>query len=296
MKTLIIGSEGFIGQHCVSYFSQFGEVWRCDVVPGYDYQQYFRIDPSNTDFKEIFRVQQFELCINCSGASSVPDSWKYPARDFELNLHNVFLLLNALREIQPACKFINLSSAAVYGNPVKLPIKESDSSNPISPYGHHKQLADQLCAKYAELYHLRTVSVRIFSAYGPGLKKQLLWDIYQKSRVSTELELFGTGEETRDFIYVKDIVKALKVIEESAVFNGEVFNIASGIQVKIKELSELLLAELEWDGILRFNNQVRKGDPVYWQGDIQKLQDKGFYPAYSLPEGIKEHAKWLKGQ
>jgi dTDP-glucose 4,6-dehydratase/UDP-glucose 4-epimerase len=124
MKILIIGSKGFIGQHLKRFLmSKDHEVWGADVVVDYVHpEKYFLIDASNADFHELFKEVNFDVCINCSGAASVPDSLQHPLRDYNLNTANVFKLLDAIRLSQPGCKFINLSSAAVYGNPPALPV------------------------------------------------------------------------------------------------------------------------------------------------------------------------------
>ena len=94
-----------------------------------------------------------------------------------LNVSNVFKQLDAIRKFQPGCKYINLSSAAVYGNPESLPISEDHHLDPISPYGNHKKMAEEVCADFYTNYRIPTCSLRIFSAYGAGLQKQLFWDL-----------------------------------------------------------------------------------------------------------------------
>ncbi len=97
MNILIIGSKGFIGSHCVKYFSKKHNVWECDVVPDYVSKNYFIVDATNADYNDIFQQQEFDVCINCSGASSVPDSIEKPQRDFILNTVNVYKQLDAIR-------------------------------------------------------------------------------------------------------------------------------------------------------------------------------------------------------
>ncbi|HAT66577.1 MAG TPA: dTDP-glucose 4,6-dehydratase, partial [Flavobacteriaceae bacterium] len=148
MNILIIGSKGFIGSHCVRHFAMEHDVWECDVVTDYNNDQYFLIDATNASFDEVFASQAYDVCINCSGAASVPDSIKNPQRDFMLNVTNVFKQLDAIRKHQPRCKYINLSSAAVYGNPKSLPIAENHQLQPISPYGNHKKMAEEVCKDF----------------------------------------------------------------------------------------------------------------------------------------------------
>lgn len=295
MKILIVGSKGFIGSHAVSYFSQKQgiECWGCDVVTDYTASRYILMDSTNSDYNEIIANSGFEFCINCSGAASVPDSLKNPFRDFTLNTFNVAKMLEAIRKYEPGCKFINLSSAAVYGNPASLPVRESDNCAPVSPYGRHKQFAEHLCKEYNEFYSIQTCSLRIFSAYGPGLRKQLLWDIYQKSLAGSLVELSGSGKETRDFIFVEDIVKAIELIMQRGAYDASVYNLASGIETSVKEIAEKLLANLGYTGTLRFSSMGRIGDPVNWQADVSKLKNLGFNPSVAIDEGIRKYVHWI---
>jgi UDP-glucose 4-epimerase len=203
-KILIVGSKGFIGSNLGKYLNILAsvEVWGCDVVTDYGASNYYLIDASNSDFEELFQAHSFDICFNCSGSASVPDSLLHPLRDFYLNSLNVFKMAEAIRKYRPECKFLNISSAAVYGNPEQLPIKETAALMPISPYGYHKLQSENICEEFNRFYNIQTCSVRIFSAYGNGLKKQLFWDISQKLSKNNEVVLFGTGMESRDFIHI----------------------------------------------------------------------------------------------
>src|SRR6476620_7395882 len=140
MKILVIGSKGFIGLNVYDFLKKNNyEVLGCDVVTDYTDKNYFQIDATNSDFHHIFEKKNIGVYINCSGAASVPLSLEFPLKDFSLNTLNVFKILEAIRTYRPKCKFINLSSAAVYGNPDSLPIKEEAVLKPLSPYGIHKK-------------------------------------------------------------------------------------------------------------------------------------------------------------
>lgn len=295
-KVLIVGSKGFIGQHAYRTFQQDPayQCWGCDVVAEYNDPHYFLIDSSNSDFNEIFETQAFDFCLNCSGAASVPDSLKHPLRDFSLNTYNVVKLLEAIRKHAPHCRFINLSSAAVYGNPVSLPVVESSAGTPVSPYGQHKLMAEMLCQEYYQYFGVLTCSVRIFSAYGPGLRKQILWDVFQKSKQSDSIVLFGTGQESRDFVFISDIIRALVLVMEHGDFTGQAYNLASGIETTVREVVLELLQSLGHSGEIQFSGAGRSGDPVNWRADISRLARLGFVPTVSIQKGVQHYVKWLK--
>lgn len=296
MKILVIGSLGFIGSHCYEYFSSRNETWGADVSPGYGLPNYFRVDATDASFRDIFKNHQFTYCINCSGAANVQESLEIPARDYYLNTLNVFKLLDAIRQHNPDCKFINLSSAAVYGNPAALPVREDQLCQPLSPYGFHKYQADLLCKEFTDIFSIPTCILRIFSAYGPGLRKQLFWDLYQKSRGSSRIQLFGTGNESRDFIYIDDLVSAIERVMLQSKFDGQPINVASGQETIIKDAVSTFFQQLGWDGKYNFSDQVRAGDPTRWAADISTLTHFGFGPQVSLTEGLKRYVAWIKGR
>lgn len=294
MKIIIIGSRGFIGNACVEYFRRDNEVWECDVVMDYDRPRYLFIEAVDSDFQEIFRDGEFDVCINCSGAANVPFSLEKPLHDFQLNTLNVFKILDAIRRYNPECKFLNLSSAAVYGNPVSLPVTESQAVAPVSPYGMHKAMAENICEEFYRFWGVSTCSVRIFSAYGPGLKKQLLWDISCKLLNDGPLHLFGTGEETRDFIYISDLVELLDIVIRNAAFEADIINAAGGIQTSIRRIAEIMVEQIDPGREIVFSNTVRKGDPLNWEADISEVKSMGFVPKTDIRTGITHYISWLK--
>lgn len=295
MKILIIGSRGFIGHHLFSYFSEKdNEVWGTDVVDDYiNKERYFLIDASNSDYSSVFQSAEFDLCVNCSGAANVPESLKNPLRDYYLNTVNVFKILEAIRKFQPACKFINLSSAAVYGNPKQMPVKEDARPDPLSPYGFHKLQAEQICKEFYDFYDIRTCSLRIFSVYGPGLKKQLFWDLYNKAKKGDPFSLFGTGNESRDFIYILDLVKAIELVAGLSAFNADVINVANGKEIMIKNIVSFFFGLFDHEIRYSFSGETREGDPVNWVADISKLISYGYRPSFTIENGLEKYYEWV---
>lgn len=295
-KIAVIGSKGFIGHHLVNHLQNEGyKVWGADVVVDYTSAgNYFLIDATNADFNSVFEEIDFDICINCSGAASVPDSLAKPFRDFSLNSSNVFKLLEAIRIYRSNCKFINLSSAAVYGNPETLPVKENALRNPLSPYGYHKMFSEQVCEEFYRFFDLKTCSLRIFSAYGEGLRKQLFWDLYQKAKKNEKVSLFGSGRESRDFIYINDLVQAIEVVAENAAFTGDVINVANGEEVHIEDCVHTFYSMFDERVDYEFTGKTREGDPDNWVADVRKLQDLGYSRKYTLEEGLKNYYQWAK--
>ncbi len=296
MKVLIIGSEGFIGKHLHRYFKEQGhEVWGADVMTRYaDLENYFLVDATNSDFSLVFRHTQYDLCVNCSGAASVPESLKNPLRDYYLNTVNVFKLLEAIRNEQTSCRFLNLSSAAVYGNPEKLPVSESAETLPLSPYGLHKLQSEQICREFYEFHKIPTCSLRIFSVYGPGLQKQLFWDLQKKARSGEAFSLFGTGMESRDFIYVSDLVRVIELVYKQADFKAEVINVANGEEVFIRDAVSVFFSFFKKEISYTFSGDSRKGDPVNWKADISILRSLGYQAKVDMTTGLEAYYNYTK--
>lgn len=298
MKILIIGSKGFIGSYLSQYFQAQGhELYGADVVVDYTAgESYFLMDAANSDFRSLFEQQQFGLCINCSGAASVPHSLQKPYRDFSLNTANVFKLLEAIRVYNPTCKFINFSSAAVYGNPQSLPIIEGQDCAPLSPYGQHKWMSEQICSEFHRYFQIPTCSLRVFSAYGEGLRKQLFWDIAQKAKGQKQIELYGTGKESRDFIYIRDLAFAVDCVMQRAAFAGEAINVANGEEVTIQEAVGAFLENFAQSKAVSFGGQERQGDPLNWVANIDLLKSLGYQPKYRFREGLAQYYQWLEAE
>jgi nucleoside-diphosphate-sugar epimerase len=296
-RILILGSEGFIGSHLVEYFlNRNWEVMGADLIETTNHAiAYHKIQDQEVGYEKLVQSFQFDCCVNAAGNGDVNFSVKNPYNDFRSNTLMTIRLLEAIRKYAPRCKYIHISSAAVYGNPVKLPINEHDVINPISPYGWHKFLAEESCKEYNEVYGIECAIIRPFSVYGPGLKKQLLWDVYVRSKEANgPLELWGTGAETRDFIYIDDLTKAVELILERSEMKASIYNLASGEMTAIADLVPMLLKALGKPSAVYFNGNVRKGNPNQWKADISKIKELGFEPAVDLKTGISKLADWMR--
>ncbi|HMO34119.1 MAG TPA: NAD-dependent epimerase/dehydratase family protein [Lacibacter sp.] len=294
---LILGSEGFIGSHVVQAALRKGyRVQGIDIADRSPSRyQYEKLSIASSDMESFLKGKNYDMVINCAGSGNVGFSVQHPLGDFDFNTRSVMFVLEAIRKHLPGVQYVHLSSAAVYGNPSQLPVDEGHPIRPVSPYGYHKWLSEIICGEYAALYHLRISVVRPFSVYGPGLQKQLLWDVFQRSRHTNEVTLWGTGEETRDFIFVEDAATALLVIGDKTGDHLETYNLASGVSISVKEVVQQLFSALGWERVINCNQEIREGDPRFWQADITKLQGIGFRPSFCLKEGLLQTAAWMKG-
>ncbi len=293
MKILILGAAGFIGNACYDYFSSENEVSGIDLSDRH--LKGLVIDSDFTATKKLIAGKQFDILLNCAGSANIKESFTSPENDFLSNTTYVETILKLLLEYSPNTKFINISSAAVYGNPDKLPISENALTKPLSPYGINKLKSEEIMRGYFTRSNIQTLSVRIFSAYGPGLKQQFFYDLYRKFKTNgDEVALFGTGNESRDFIFISDIAEALNILITSGEFEGEVYNLASGNETFIKDAARTFADILKYKGKLIFTNEQLEGYPLNWCADISRLKDLGFAPKIKLEQGLDLYANWLK--
>lgn len=293
MNVLVIGAKGFIGKHLVSFFNKTEKCYEADIIDDNENPNYFKISANSPDFISIFRKEKFDVCINASGAANVGASLSDPVNDFTLNSVNVQKMLEAIRQTQCDCKFILLSSAAVYGNPVKLPINENSQLKPISPYGFHKMIAENICLYYSQIFGLKTYCLRLFSVYGEGIRKQVIWDITNKFLHDKVVELYGTGYETRDFIHVNDVVHSINLICRNEMKKFCIYNIANGEQHTIRDIADYVGTSLGIDKKVYFNNIVKAGDPLNWEADIENIKKLGYEKSMSIKDGIKKYTEWV---
>ncbi len=294
MKILIIGSKGFIGSHLCEHLASLGEIYKCDVLPSPNEINYSQLLLTNSNFEMLFQKEQYDWCINASGNGNVSKSFEDPFFDYQLNVANVFKILEAIRKYNNNCKFINFSSAAVYGNPDKLPVEEKDRTQPLSPYGYHKLISEQICQSYRSNFGVKSFSLRVFSAYGPRLRKQLFWDTFQKTKGQKVVSLFGTGQESRDFIFIDDLCEAVICVMRSNNNDFSTINISSGVESTIEEVANIFVKTIASDIEVKFNGQVHLGNPNNWRADISLLKACGFSAQNSVKDGLTKTAKWLK--
>lgn len=281
MKILVCGSAGFIGQHVCRFFSKQHEVHGVDK-------------PYSGSLMDFVADHQFDVLVNCAGSAVVADSFIYPVRDFEGNVGLVQELLEILRSKSPKTHFVNISSAAVYGNPSITPISEEAPCKPLSPYGYHKWMADKLCEEYSDLFNIKVSVLRVFSAYGPGLKKQLFWDTHQKMASGNILSAWGTGDESRDFIFIDDLVEAIDCVVGNQHNRFDLYNLGSGTEISVRLAIETMAKLYEWKGAISFEGSQHVGYPTRWQADISKIQGMGFQPKVAFTEGLLKYVKWAK--
>ncbi|ABB39683.1 UDP-glucose 4-epimerase [Oleidesulfovibrio alaskensis G20] len=234
-----------------------------------------------------------DIIIHCAGGSSVQASISNPYEDFARTANATLNVLEFMRRYSPASALVYPSSAAVYGQTSSLPIAESSTPKPFSPYGHHKRIAEILCESYSLQWQLSVSIVRLFSVYGAGLKKQLLWDACQKAEQGA-YSFFGSGAEIRDWLHVEDASNLLILAAEYASPECVIINGGSGVGTSINEILKLVGSHFALVSAPTFSGKAREGDPDSYVADITKAQALGFIPSFSLSDGIRQYVEWFK--
>jgi UDP-glucose 4-epimerase len=240
--------------------------------------------PSNAFDDALDRLRP-DFVVHAAGPASVPASVANPAADRAGSVD----VLQSLVERLGDARLVYLSSAAVYGQPASLPVSEAAPLRPVSPYGRHRVECERLLADAG----IRATVLRIFSAYGEGLRRQVLWDICRQARKGA-VELAGDGGESRDFVHASDVADAVAAAVRVAEFAGEAYNVASGTETTIAELARLLVGELRVESEIRFTGRARAGDPRRWRADVTRAGARlGYRPAVSIEEGASRYATWF---
>jgi UDP-glucose 4-epimerase len=278
---LVTGGRGFIGRHTVAALERVGvdavSAGRPDVeIP-------------SPAFDRLLRVRPPAVVVHCAGPASVAASLARPQRDHEGSVGTTGHLVAALRGLASPPRVVLVSSAAVYGSPARLPVSETDPAEPISPYGRHRLEAEDV----VRMSGLPFVVARVFSAYGEGLRRQVLWDVATKA-LAGAVELWGTGEETRDFVHVEDVAAALVRLSLDDALDGRVANVASGTETRIADLARLLVEALGVTAPVSFNGVERPGDPLRWRADVDTIRSVGWERRIDLASGVARYARWVK--
>ena len=297
---MVTGVAGFLGRTLALYFSRKGwEVVGVDIIKKNDLsisflKLYLQLDLPNPQFIQLLKMTKPNVCIHCAGGASVGASFNQPWIDFNQGPTLTYYVLNCLHEVVPQCDFILLSSAAIYGNASSLPVSENIKPDPISIYGFNKLQSEIVSREFNQVYGQPTSIVRIFSAYGPGLCRQVIWDICEKGITENEVHLHGTGNESRDFIYSSDIARGIELVLTFGKRKNGIYNLACGSQISISDLAALILANLRLENKhVIFNGINPIGNPLNLQANIQKIRHLGFSPQISIEKGVNYYTKWF---
>jgi len=304
-KVVVTGAAGFIGGHLVDALLDAGaDIVAIDLTAGATLTrhaadprvQLIRADLRDFEWNSLFAKAWPHAIFHLAGTSNVQASINSPVADVEANLLTTLHLLECARRESYDGPIVYMSSAAVYGRPVRLPIRETDPTRPISPYGVAKLGAECYLAVYCEHHAIRGASLRGFSIYGPRQRNLVVYDLMSRILdTPRRVAVAGDGCQVRDFIFVADVIEALMLVAQSAPLRGEVYNVATGRGQTVNEIAELLSHATGAKITLVHSEESRRGDPDEWVADISRLGALGFVPQTSLREGLLQTVDWYSG-
>jgi UDP-glucose 4-epimerase len=236
-----------------------------------------------------------DVIFHSGGGASVADSFLKPREDFLRTVDSTSCVLEFIKDHSPNCRMIYPSSVAVHGLHQPVPIRTVSPLSPVSPYGQHKLIAEELCRMYSKVYGLKHSVIRFYSIYGENLRKQLLWEACRRfTSTKDPVEFWGTGSEVRDWLYVDDaaeLVMSLVMAENPpTVVNG-----GSGVGVKVEDVLRQLATFLGYKNEIFFNGKIRVGDPQYYVADMGE-NDLDWRPKTPLAVGLERLANWFKSE
>ena len=217
----------------------------------------------------------------------------HPSQDWQRTVGSTLAVLEYLRTQRPLARLVIPSSAGVYGKVLRMPIAIGDALAPVSPYGVHKKMAEDLCRSYARHFGVRAALVRLFSVYGVGIRKQLMWDACTKLSQGSAT-FAGTGLETRDWLHVEDAARLLLVAAEHASTDCPVVNGGVGEAVPISQVVDLIAACLEIEAVPAFSRAVRAGDPTHYQADVSGAHAWGWKPQRDREREMRAYVEWFQ--
>jgi UDP-glucose 4-epimerase len=236
-----------------------------------------------------------DVIIHCAGSGSVGFSMDHPFQDFQRTVSTTAAVLEFVRLQSPDSALVYPSSAGVYGIAEKLPINESALLQPISPYGLHKKMAENLCLSYGKHYKIAASVIRLFSIYGNTLRKQLLWDACRKL-IHNENSFFGSGQERRDWLHIEDTATLLFAAGQNASPDCPIVNGGSGTGISTREILTELFTYFGSSELPQFTSSNRPGDPVDYIADISRVGQWNWRPLKKWKEGIREYVDWYKSE
>ncbi len=240
-------------------------------------------------------MDEAEIIFHLAANASVPHSVADPRDDFSRNVNGTFNILDGARQ-RGVQSVVFASSGAVYGQPNRFPIQETDPIQPISPYGASKAAAEAICHAFSACYGLSIKIARIFNTYGPRQPRFVMYDFYRKLRQNPSvLEILGDGQQVRDYCYVADTIDALMRLGMCSSPGCEAFNIASGKSYSVIDVANILLNIIGLRNVdFYFTGSSWLGDAQRWEVSIEKIRAfTGFDPKFDLKIGLRLFAEWF---
>lgn len=296
---LVLGAAGFIGRHVCRRLAEEGFVvqglghgtWDAQQREAYGVTHWLEADIDLSSLQGLAKSRAPEVIVHCAGSGAVSHSFNAPATDFARSVDSTLAMLEFSRQLPTPPRVVLASSAALYGGQSNGDLSEDAPPAPMSPYGYHKQMAEMLCESYSRFFGLQVRVIRLFSVYGEGLRKQLLWDAMNKFRRGTP-SFFGTGNELRDWIHVEDAAQLLALAATQGDVPHGVYN-GGHVRASTREVLTRLASAAGSSLVPVFSGEVHPGNPARLTANhARAATELGFHGRIGLDEGLSRYAAW----
>ncbi|MCF4965787.1 NAD-dependent epimerase/dehydratase family protein [Nostoc sp. CMAA1605] len=310
-KVIVTGAAGFIGSHLAETLLEQGkQVIGIDELNNY-YDPIFKRknlahlqsspnftlienDIQSLDWSKL--LQDVDVVYHQAAQAGVRASWGQGFRAYtERNINATQVILEAAKDAKQLTRFVFASTSSVYGDAETLPTHEGIPPQPVSPYGITKLAAERLCGLYHKNFGVPFVALRYFTVYGPRQRPDMAFHKFFKAVLQDEaIPIYGDGQQTRDFTFVKDAVAANLAAATVPEAVGEIFNIGGGSRVVLTEVLNTM-EKIVNKPIKRNHIEKAMGDARHTAADVSKArQILGYQPQVSLQEGLFQEWHWVK--
>jgi len=309
MNCLVTGAAGFIGSHLcrrllkekisvvgIDSFTDFYPAWikEKNILPLLKEKKFEFIakDINELNLKEL--LENTDYVFHLAAQAGVRTSWD---QNFSVYIKNNIEATQKILEASKDChlkKLIYASSSSVYGFCPELPMSETSPLHPYSPYGVTKLAAEQLCFLYHKNYGVPSISLRLFTVYGPGQRPDMAFHkFFNAIAKNKKITVYGDGKQTRDFTFIDDVIDAhIASLEKGKA--GETYNVGGGVRKKLEDIFPTI------ENICQKKIEIKKekrqkGDVPHTFSDIDKARkDLNYSPQTTLGDGLKEEWKWIQ--
>jgi len=309
-RALVTGCAGFIGSHLTEsllrdgisvigvdcFNANYGRAQKLNNLHhALDWKsfEFVPLDLAAGDLTEL--VSEVDVVFHLAAEPGVRSSWGSRfARYITNNVLATQQLLRALQEV-PGRRLVYASSSSIYGQAASLPTKESTIPAPVSPYGMTKLSGEHLCSIYHANHGLEVASLRYFTVFGPRQRPDMAFNIFcRKALADEEIEVYGDGNQTRDFTFVTDVVAATRAAAEASIDSGGAYNVGGGLRGSLRDILGTIEGLAGRPLKLKFSEE-QAGDVRDTGAETSKARDHlGFAPSTSLQTGIAAEFEWLK--
>ncbi len=292
MKVLVTGGSGFIGRSVLEEL----------LLRGHDVISLDLVEPPITvpfvvgdvrDFETLRKAAEgVDAIVHLAAIVSAVEAMERSLDTFKTNVEGTLNMAEVAKKEN--AKVVYASSVAVYGEPRELPVSEDHPVHPTNVYGSTKLAGESLLLGYSGSYGLPVASLRFFNVYGPHMKPGpyagVIYKFLERIKEGKPLRIEGDGKQTRDFVYVRDVARAVVLALEKDA--AGVYNVGTGREISILELAGMLFDLTGRDTGLEFA-PPRPGDIRRSRADITKMRELGWEPTFTLEEGLRRTVEWF---